>query len=145
LAAGFGCSRAAEDESTTGQYGQEATMQQSILELSNNQVSWEGSPIGLAPTLTGDAAQKLAEKREAIPALVAALSDPDRFVAAHVLLTRLSGVEHSAFPAWNGLAVDLRADGTVDIDPAQRFTLARRWERWAKVSPHPKTLPPAGD
>ena len=36
---------------------------------------------------------------------MATLSDPDRFVAAHILLTRYSRVEHSAFPAWNGLAV----------------------------------------
>jgi hypothetical protein len=121
-------------------------MQQSIRALSNDQVAWEGGPSGLAPTLIGEAAEKLAEKRDqAIPALVAALSDPDRFVAAHILLTRLSGVEHSAFPAWNGLVVDLRADGTVALDLAQRFTLARRWERWARASPHPKTLPPAGD
>jgi hypothetical protein len=141
----FDCSRAVEEINPVRE-GREVTMQKSIRELSNDQVVWEGNPIGLAPTLTGEAAQKLAAKRDqAIPALLATLSDPDRFVAAHILLTRFSRVEHSAFPKWNGLAVELHANGRVVIDPAQRFTLARRWERWAKISPHPKTLPPSAD
>lgn len=82
---------------------------------------------------------------EATPALLAALHDPDRFVVAHVLLTRRSGTEGSAFPEWNGLAVELHPDGTVVIDPAQRFALARRWERWAKEKPRPTSLPPVED
>ncbi|WP_394825662.1 hypothetical protein [Pendulispora albinea] len=117
-------------------------MERSVRALSNHHVIWDGNSFGLTPTLTAEAAKSLSEWGDALPALVAALSDPDRFVAAHVLLTQLSGVEHGTFPLWNGLAVELRADGTTVIHPEQRFELARRWERWMKASPHPKTLPP---
>jgi len=76
--------------------------------------------------------------------IIEALSDKDLFVSAHVLLTQISGLEHQVFPKWNGLELDIAADGTVTVDSEQRFDLARRWERWFHSEPRPKTLP-SGD
>lgn len=111
---------------------------------SNAQVRWEGTYTGLTPVLVGETVEPPYERREQIMQdLISALSDEDSFVAAHVLLTRLSGVGYEAFPTWNGLNVDIAADGTVTIDPDQRFDLARRWERWYNSEPRPETLPPS--
>lgn len=110
--------------------------------LSNADVRWDGTLSGLTPTLTGEAATQLLQLGDqAVPELLEALSDPDKFVAAHVILTRLSGVQYQAFPAWNGLEVVLAADGTVSIDPAQQPVLIERWQRWYQTRPHPTALP----
>lgn len=111
----------------------------------NDAVEWTGQRYGLQPYL--DAASDLGSARPAevealAPRLVEALADPDRFVVAHVLLTRLSGVPHATFPDWNGLAVELAADGSSHVDPAQREVLARRWRAWLEADPHPQQLPP---
>jgi hypothetical protein len=117
-------------------------MKYNIDELSNSEIEWEGTYIGLTPILTGAKAQQVAEMgKQVIPQLLAVLADEGKFVAAHVLLTRLSGVEYQAFPSWNGLAVDMAADGTVTIYPEQRFDLARRWEQWYHTEPRPNVLP----
>lgn len=113
-----------------------------IIQLSNSDVKWDGNRFGLMPILTGTAAQQLLDAGdEAVPGLLEALSDPDKFVAAHVILTKLSGVEYTALPDWNGLSVNLAADGTVTIDPAQRPALIGRWQRWYQTWPHPAALP----
>ena len=112
-------------------------------ELSNADIKWEGTYAGLSPILIGEKAKQLAEMGgQAIPELISTLSNEDVFVAAHVLLTQLSGIEYQAFPAWNGLAVDIASDGTVAIDPDQRFDLVRRWEKWYQTKSRPKVLPP---
>jgi NADPH-dependent ferric siderophore reductase len=111
--------------------------------LDNADIRWEGSYAGLLPTVEGAAArQLLAAGETAMPDLIAALDDESRFVVAHVLLTMLSGVEHDMLP-WNGLVVELAADGAVRIDAGQRFVLARRWRDWARSVPRPRSLPPA--
>ncbi|WP_273652328.1 hypothetical protein [Cellulomonas fimi] len=97
-------------------------------------VTWTAHAFGLSPVVTGDAQ---ADERT----LLALLDDPDRFVLAHVLLTRDSGVRHETYPTYNGLAVDVRADGTVHVDPAQRAPLRRRWAAWAASDPRPDALP----
>jgi len=110
--------------------------------LSNADVVWDGTNLGLAPTVTSPTGERLVRLGLAAGRhLVAAMSDPDRFVVAHVILTRGSGVAFGAYPEWNGLAVSLTADGGVDIDPAQRSVLARRWQRWFDTDPHPRQLP----
>ncbi len=117
-------------------------MSASIEMLSNADVRWEGTAVGLEPTLTGEAARLLKMGDGALPELMQALSDPDKYVGAHVVLTKLSGVEYESFPAWNGLEVILAADGTVRIDPAQQAVLIKRWQRWYQTLPHPTALPP---
>jgi hypothetical protein len=97
--------------------------------------------VGLVPTIVSDSARELLDSGDAaVPPLVGALEDPARFVAAHVLLTVLSGVEHGTTP-WNGLHVDLAADGRAEVDESQRGELARRWRAWQQAVPRPRTLP----
>ncbi|GAA1857149.1 hypothetical protein [Myceligenerans crystallogenes] len=101
-------------------------------------VTWSAHAFGLTPALPAvDDTLRQAD----VGSLLGLLDDPDRFVTGHVLLTWASGVRHEAFPTWNGLAVDIRADGSVDIDPAQREDLRRRWHAWAAADPRPDELP----
>jgi hypothetical protein len=111
-------------------------------QLSNADIRWNGTLYGLVPTIVSDAArQLLASGAVAIPQLVGALEDESRFVAAHVLLTMLFGVEYHTAP-WNGLEIELSADDEVRIDPRQRFELARRWRAWQGAAPRPRSLMP---
>lgn len=114
--------------------------------LRNCDLRWSATEIGFLPAPPPGTAERLGTfDRDRLPELVAALSREDSFAAAHVMLTFLSGVDYEAFPTWNGLSVAMAADGTVYIDPAQRFTLARRWQRWLESVPSPKRLPADGD
>jgi hypothetical protein len=110
----------------------------------NDSIEWTGQRYGLKPYLDEPAGLETAGADEVAaiaPTLIGALDDPDRFVVAHVLLTRLSRVSHETFPGWNGLAVELAVDGTSWVDPAQREALARRWHAWLETDPHPTELP----
>jgi hypothetical protein len=99
--------------------------------LRNEDVAWQGTTLGLMPAVESDAAQSLLGYGEAaVPALIEALDDEPRFVLAHVLLTLIAGEPYETAP-WNGLQVDLCADGTVRVDPIQRRDLVRRWKEWA--------------
>ncbi|NLW35343.1 hypothetical protein [Syntrophorhabdus aromaticivorans] len=109
--------------------------------LRNADIRWDGTLIGFMPTVVSDSARQLLFSGEAvIPHLISALEDDSKFVAAHVLLTLVSGVEYRTRP-WNGLNVDLLPDGQVKFDAAQRFELARRWRDWQQSTPHPQSLP----
>src|ERR1051325_3917689 len=80
-----------------------------VEQLGDADVRWDGSYAGLLPAVAGDAGRQLLDAGDgAIPPLIDALDDESRFVAAHVLLTLLSGVEHATAP-WNGLDVELTA------------------------------------
>lgn len=106
----------------------------------NDAVRWQGIRFGLFPALA-DVDDIMKQGQQAVPSLLDALEDADRFVTAHVLLTRIAGVQHETFPEWNSLEVDLRADGTVRIDPEQRHGLARRWKSFFDARPRPVRLP----
>jgi hypothetical protein len=100
--------------------------------LAATRLEWEGTEAGLEPILSGEGYEALLKQGErSVPALVAALDDEGTFVKAHVLLTEISGVTHPTFPTWNGLEVEMRADGEVRIDPSQRHALTERWKRCA--------------
>jgi hypothetical protein len=122
---------------------EESTMNRDISDLSNDDVEWHGTPEGLYAAVATERAKRLAKADAAatIPELINALSDANKFAAAHVLLTSLSRVEYSAFPSWNGLQVDTEADGQIIIDSEQRHELVLRWQRWYQTNPHPSTLP----
>jgi hypothetical protein len=98
--------------------------------LAAGDIGWDGTDLGLMPRLS-DEDERLAQQldQDDIPALLDALDRQQTFVKAHVLLTRLTDAEHETFPTWNGLAVDITADGSVQIDPAQRSALAEQWRR----------------
>jgi hypothetical protein len=111
-----------------------------VNQLKNADVHWNGTLVGLVPAIAGDpASQLLASGDVAIPQLVSALEDESRFVAAHVLLTLISAVEYRTTP-WNGLRVDVSADGQAQFDVGQRFELARRWRAWQQATPRPRSL-----
>ncbi|MBI5656239.1 MAG: hypothetical protein HZC44_05230 [Geobacter sp.] len=122
--------------------GGEQHMKLSVAGLSNADVRWHGTRAGFTPEMTGEKAMAVAGMGDqVVPQLLALLDDEQAFIAAHVLLTRISGVEYQPFPLWNGLALNIAADGTVTVDPAQRFVLARRWGRWYSSRPRPALLP----
>lgn len=111
--------------------------------LTTIRVEWEGREEGLTPIFVEGNPEAILElKEKAIRDLIDALSDKHLFVSAHVLLTQISGIEYQAFPTWNGLKVEMASDGTVTINPDQRYESARRWERWYQTEPRPKELPP---
>jgi hypothetical protein len=111
-------------------------------ELSNADVQWDGTYVGLRPVIESTEAERIRQQGDrAVPDLIAALADEDTFAVAHVLLTDIARVSHERLPTWNGLAVDIRADGTVTVEPAQRFDLARRWRQWYETQPRPDRLP----
>lgn len=113
--------------------------------LASGEVGWHGTDLGLMPRLSADDERVAQELDQGdIPALLEALERQETFVLAHVLLTRLTHAEHETFPTWNGLAVDIAADGSVRIDPAQRPALAERWRRRTdefSTSPHGSARP----
>ncbi len=112
--------------------------------LSGVAIRWSGTETGLYPATSAADTQRLAGlSTDDLPALLDALADPALFVAAHVALTRLTGIIHEAMPGWNGLAVEIGPDGSAAIEPGQRAGLERRWRRWAAGVPHPARLPPA--
>jgi hypothetical protein len=108
----------------------------------NDAVHWDGTRFGLLPTLPEEAEYIAREGQVVVPILLDAMTDPHLFVAAHVLLTRITGVQHGTFPAWNGLTVDLRGEAEVSIDPDQMPNLARRWKLYFQTEPRPSLLPP---
>jgi hypothetical protein len=135
LAAGFG--QVAHNGGTT-------EMRHSLDGLSNADIQWHGTRAGFSPELACEKVAQLADIGDVeIPELLALLSDEQAFVAAHLILTRLSGVEYQSFPLWNGLEIDIAPDGTAIVDSAQRIALARRWKRWYDSNPHPAVLPEA--
>lgn len=116
-------------------------MAQEVEIPTNDSVAWDGTRIGLIARLAEEA-ERLTEGGEAsMDMLFDALDDPERFVTAHVLLTRITGITFEAFPDWNGLSVELTADGQVRIDPDQRHNLARRWALYRQMDPRPDALP----
>ena len=121
------------DRSTARGSGSPTRVQPPAPLPTNDAIEWTGQRYGLKPyldqhvldqpvleTAGTDEVAEVDEVAAVAPTLIEALDDPDRFVVAHVLLTRLSRVSHETFPGWNGLAVELAVDGTSWVDPAQR-------------------------
>lgn len=109
-----------------------ANLQAEAKRLSNGDIEWTGSTIGLVPVPRGEPARILAQAgNAAIAPLLWAVEDPARFVAAHVLLTISSGEPFETLP-WNGLIVDIEPDGTVVIPPGQHEAISAKWHEWAR-------------
>jgi len=111
-----------------------------IRDLKNSDVKWDGTLLGLTPTIVSAPARQLLDSGDAaVPELIHALEDESRFAIAHVLLTFLTHVQYRTTP-WNGLRVELSPDNQAHIDAGQRFELARRWRAWQQADPHPQSL-----
>jgi hypothetical protein len=102
-----------------------------VAKIKNSDISWDGTYVGLIPRITGaGSAEVLKVGDAAVPALIGALDEPDKFAAAHVLLTQIqmAGVDRPLSASqWNGLRVDLSADGSVRVYPEQREELKAFW------------------
>lgn len=100
------------------------------LPISNKGIRWDGDDLGLVAVVTGEIEKRVLFDRKKVSdeMLVDAFGDESAWVAAHVLLTFREHREQRRSPTeWNGLKVALHADGSVQIDPAQRSNLARSW------------------
>lgn len=116
------------------------------LSISNSDVRWDGSYVGLLPQFSGAAKEILDNRAVDFKELVKALGDKRRFIAAHALLTMLTGhviesptgggidpvtgniLSGTEFGAkFNGLRVDLFADGRVVIPENQQAGLIKKW------------------
>lgn len=108
----------------------------------NSAIQWDATHFGLLPLLSETAEELERAGETLIPTLLDALREPQRFVVAHVLLTRITGVRYETFPTWNGLSVELQADGKAYIDAEQRHELHRRWQLYLQTKPETNRLPP---
>jgi hypothetical protein len=103
--------------------------EQLILNMRNGDVKWSGNFLGLMPTSFSPTISTLQNVKEPIePLLVDAMLDKDRYIAAHFLLTfRLE--DHFNFSAekWNGLRVQLSADGTASFEGNDLDKLHQYW------------------
>lgn len=119
-----------------GCISRESEPRELVAKINNDNIRWEGNYIGLEVVGVGEAERRVLQAGSACrPSLIAALQDDTRFVAAHVLLTKMRG---GPFPIsgaeWNHLKVILRHDGTVEIPPGQKAPILRLWAPEGKTS-----------
>ena len=108
-----------------------------MLELSNRDIEWDATFDGFVPRISERASAAFTSDDATISTLLEYLSDPERFVLAHVGLTRICGQPYPVFPTWNGLKIELASDGQVRIDEDQRDALTRRWRAWCLSASKP--------
>jgi hypothetical protein len=112
--------------------------------ISNGDIQWTYTLIGLQPAVKGKTREVLDHMRKTkadMQVLVEQLDDPTRFQAAHVLLTYLQASFHKGgIPTgtgpWNGMTVTF--DGKVaKCSPDQRSQLKKDWV--ARLAANKKT------
>jgi hypothetical protein len=95
---------------------------------------WVGGTGGIKPILSGATLELANEECDprTIPWLIEALDDDKRDIAAHVVLTVVSGMSFEVDGAhWNGVRVRLSADGSVSARISNRVQNKKDWEnRW---------------
>lgn len=136
----FGCAKHSVDSPTIAKH--EAV--QLVMLINNTDVRWDGDYFGLKPTLAGSS-KKLMEMRseQAIPALLEALKDKQRFVAAHILLAEMNDTQMQRdAESWNGLRVNLLANGQTIIYKGQQNALVQKWKTWYKADAVRRDLTP---
>ena len=124
---------------------------ESAAAIQNDDVKWDGTYTGLVPSLFG--ASKALRRRtneQTMALLIDALADKNRYIAAHVLLTELSGKRYQTGPnSWNDLHVSLASDGSVRIPEGEQAFLIRKWSEWYKhslaLNPDRPAQPGSGD
>ena len=102
----------------------------SISDLDNGDVTWDGTYIGLFPHLSERAQpfSKVGGEPEQA-ALLAGLADSSKFAICHVLLSfRSKAPFSSGAEQWNGLTVALYCDGSVAYDYSQMEDIAAMWK-----------------
>ena len=101
-----------------------------IEELENHDILWDGNMFGLEAHVQGKTAKRIANCSDhAISLLLLKLDDPNKFVAAHVLLTYMCMNEFEYDQNhWNRLVVTMSNSGTVYIDESQIPYIQKYWE-----------------
>lgn len=102
-----------------------------VARIHNSHIRWDGNYFGLSVRSMSEAEQRvLSAGSKCRSALIATLADDSRFVAAHVLLIQMDGgdLQGSSAANWNGLKVELHADGRVEIPIEQKTSIQKRWK-----------------
>jgi len=109
--------------------------------ISNNDIKWQGTYLGLHPSFNENIERiiNFIEEPE-YPLIIKVLSSADKFVVLHVILTYATRIKYSNFPHWNFLKISIGPDGTVVINPEQRFALQYKWQIWFASVPRPDSL-----
>jgi hypothetical protein len=102
-----------------------------VAQISNDHIRWDGNFLGLQVSSMGEAEQRVLSCGSACrPLLIAALADKSRFIAAHVLLTKMqNGSIQLSAAEWNHLKVMLHADGRVEIPAGQQAEIQSLWSK----------------
>ncbi|MGE3407545.1 MAG: hypothetical protein AB7I37_12070 [Pirellulales bacterium] len=104
------------------------------MRIANEDVKWIGTPFGIEPRLAGASKSVLDSNESAknITALVAALDDDSKYIAAHVLLTLISDpFEFADASHWYGLGVVIGGEGEVSVY-VDRDKLSAAWKERVK-------------
>ena len=106
-------------------------VQLALRALSNKDVEVDGTPFGLMVDVQSSAAEQLKSfGSRANWALERALDDPERFAAAHILLTEINESQVSSFGSashWNDMRITLHAGGSVNFHAEQISQLQEHW------------------
>lgn len=120
--------------SLLGQEADDSNIFVTVKGLTNDDLEWSGTYVGLIPRLS-EAAKSVSESncKCVLLELEPLLRDPDRFAIAHVLLTFIVpnriDVEapYNGAEQWLGLHVDLLADGSVTYNHEDIPVLMKKW------------------
>jgi len=107
----------------------ESTLQL-LSNIRNDDVIWDGTFVGIMPIELVGATLKLQYSQEDVnPLLISALRDQDKFVAAHVLLTLRTSKNYTInADEWNGLKVQLQANGKTSFNGNNLIELQKHWK-----------------
>jgi RNA polymerase sigma factor (sigma-70 family) len=134
-------SDAAQPSGETKADKQAREAQELVKGLTMKDVQWNFGTLGIMAIMKSDRAKRLVEIGEpAIPALISAMSDKNRYAPAHAILTEISKVSCKTIP-YNGMSITMTADNKIVLVPQERKHLAQRWQRWYHTKPRPTTLP----
>lgn len=100
----------------------------------NSEVQWDGTFIGLKPSMANseEIEQQIRENSSEVKkSLMMALADHERYISAHVLLTKFYGSSSNIDAGqWNGLHVNLKASGDVEYQESDQEALIRQWNNF---------------
>jgi hypothetical protein len=119
--------------SGTSEEDKAATVKTLIRDLGNRDIEWDGDFVGLSPRVKGRPSLELANRDDerTVQDLILSLKKRERFVAAHVLLTQITGIDYQRDESmWNGLHVDLRPSGEALYVVEDMDYLYQCWEKW---------------
>lgn len=96
--------------------------------LNNEDVSWDGTYVGLQPVLSQNAQRVLDMGTNAVPFLLSSLTNHDQYAVAHVLLTMIA---LPSFPfdssQWNLLPVKVLSHGHVSYGEKAQAVVRDYW------------------